>query len=205
MFRIASQTRPSNNEHNCASVATLFQSNPSYQSGCPMGSHIIRVIDFVLVIWMIHKAKETWERILVYLSRISFFLRTYLFRVRSVSHENIKETLTVTLALTENSNVAQTLGAHLRRKRAAVTSSWMRDGRVNQSLVAFSRCCMPRYMRIRETRRERGFYLYVIGRKFPLLGNLLFTQDHLGEAILPHNSITVNPVSYFVKSPLLAM
>lgn len=88
-------------------------------------------------------------------------------------------------------------GAHLRRKRVAITSSWMRDERVNQSLVAFSRCCMPHYMPIQETGRERGFYL--IGRKFPLLGNLLFTQDHLGEAVLPHNSIIADPVSSFYQ------
>lgn len=106
------------------------------------------------------------------------------FAVYSVSRENIMGTLAATLALTENSNVAQTLGAHLRRKRVAVTSSWMRDERVNQSLVAFSRCCMPCYVPIWETARERGFYL--IGRKFPLLGNLLFMQDHLDETILPH-------------------
>lgn len=68
-------------------------------------------------------------------------------------------TLAVALALTENSNVAQTLGAHLRRKRVAVTSSWIKDGRVNQSLVAFSRCCIPRYILICETKCERGFCL----------------------------------------------
>lgn len=41
----------------------------------------------------------------------------------------MEETLAVTLALTENSNVAQTLGVHLRRKRTAVTSSRMGGAR----------------------------------------------------------------------------
>lgn len=118
------------------------------------------------------------------------------FAVRSVSpwkHQG--DPLAVTLALTENSNVAQTLGAHLRRKRVAVTSSWMRDERVNQSLVAFSRRRTPRYTPIWETGRERGFYL--IGRKFPpFRKSAIHARPFRWSGI---TTLTANPVSYFTK------
>jgi len=136
------------------------------------------------------------ENLGVFISNVLFLS---IFRAVSLRKTSM-ETLAVTLALTENSNVSQTLGVHLRRKRVAAPHRNVLNGgreRVNQSLVAFSRRCMPCYTPIRETGRERGFYL--IGRKFPLLGNLLFTQDHLDEAILPHNGIIANPVSYFIK------
>jgi len=37
----------------------------------------------------------------------------------------------------------------------------------------------------------------LIGRKFLLLRNLLFMQNHLGE-IIPHSNITANPTFYQV-------
>lgn len=198
MHRKCDVTWPSNNKRNYASVQ--FLSNRirprSYQS-VVQRNHILHASSS-LFSWFERsiKRERRHKRICwcIYLEP----LFSSFCGAQCLLKENIKETLAVTLALTENSNVAQTLGAHLRRKRAAVTSSWMGDERVNQSLVAFSRRCMPRYTPIRETGRERGFYL--IGGKFPLLGNLLFTQDHLNEAILPHNSIIANPVSYFIAN-----
>lgn len=146
---------------------------------------------------------------MIYKARIEYEEKKNLYRLfraffspdlsRGISLENVKDgdPRTVTLALTENSNVAQTLGAHLRRKRAAVTSFWIRDEKVNQSLVTFSRRCIPHDVCWFERRNVKEDFA-LIGRKFLLLRNLLFMQNHLSE-IIPHSNITANPTFYLIR------
>lgn len=133
MHREYDVMRPSNNKHNYANYAICYRNSFLIESVCDRPTVVQRLSNGITY-YAHHRFCSRYsndpqserdgirENLGAFISNLLFpsDLSRCAVSPRKTSR---METLAVTLALTENSNVAQTLDAHLRRKHAVVTSS----------------------------------------------------------------------------------